>query len=74
VVRSAPEGSGFAAGDRVSAFCLLVGSAEVAVAPVAMTFTLPADLNSAQAPGQPALPRAGGRLVVVGLGGGSIPR
>ena len=51
VVRSAPEGSGFAAGDRVSAFCLLGGFAQVAVAPVAMTFALPAQLDFAQGAG-----------------------
>jgi NADPH2:quinone reductase len=51
LVRSAPEGSGFAAGDRVSAFCLLGGFAQVAVAPVAMTFPLPAELDFAQGAG-----------------------
>src|SRR5918911_596779 len=33
VVRSAPEGSGLAAGDRVAAFCMLGAFAEVAAAP-----------------------------------------
>ena len=33
VVRSAREGAGFAPGDRVAAFCMLGGFAEVAVAP-----------------------------------------
>ena len=51
VVRSAPEGSGFAAGDRVCAFCLLGGFAQVAVAPVAMTFALPAELDFGQGAG-----------------------
>src|ERR671933_2046804 len=31
IVRSAPEGSGLAEGDRVAAFCMLGGFAEVAV-------------------------------------------
>ncbi|PTL60458.1 NADPH:quinone oxidoreductase family protein [Paraconexibacter algicola] len=48
VVRSAPEGSGFAPGDRVAGFCVLGGWAEVAVAPVAMTFALPDALDFAQ--------------------------
>jgi NADPH2:quinone reductase len=47
-VRSAPEASGFSPGDRVAAMCLLGGFAEVAVAPVAMTFALPDDLDFAQ--------------------------
>src|SRR6516225_6908631 len=33
VVRSAPAGAGVQAGDRVAAFCMLGGWAEVAVAP-----------------------------------------
>src|SRR3954464_12565507 len=36
--RSAPEGSGLAPGDRVAAFCMLGGFAEVAVAPAFLTF------------------------------------
>jgi NADPH2:quinone reductase len=40
-VISAPDGSGFAAGDRVAALCLLGGFAEEAVAPVDLTFPLP---------------------------------
>lgn len=40
-VISAPEGSGFAPGDRVAALCLLGGFAEQAVAPVDTTFPLP---------------------------------
>jgi NADPH2:quinone reductase len=47
-VRSAPEGSGFAPGDRVAGFCVLGGFAQVAVAPVAMTFRLPDALDFAQ--------------------------
>ena len=48
VVRSAPEGSGLAAGDRVAAFCMLGGFAEVAVAPSWFTFRLPDALDFAQ--------------------------
>jgi NADPH2:quinone reductase len=40
-VVSAPEGSGFAPGDRVAGFCLLGGFAEQAVCAVDMTFPLP---------------------------------
>ncbi|MET0819502.1 MAG: NADPH:quinone oxidoreductase family protein [Aeromicrobium sp.] len=40
-VVTAPEGSGFAPGDRVAALCLLGGFAELAVAPVSETFALP---------------------------------
>ena len=40
-VVTAPEGSGFAPGDRVAALCLLGGFAELAVAPVSETFKLP---------------------------------
>ncbi len=38
---SAPEGSGFAPGDRVASLCLLGGFAEEAVAPLDTTFKLP---------------------------------
>src|SRR5579884_4371422 len=38
VVRSAPEGAGVSPGDRVAAFCVLGGFAEVAVAPEFLTF------------------------------------
>lgn len=38
---TAPEGSGFAPGDRVAALCILGGFAEEAVAPVETTFKLP---------------------------------
>jgi NADPH:quinone reductase len=47
-VRSAPEGSGFAAGDRVAACTMLGGLAEVAVAPAFLTFALPEQLDYAQ--------------------------
>ena len=48
VVRSAPEGSPLKAGDRVAAFCMLGGWAEVAVAPEFFVFDLPAELDFAQ--------------------------
>ncbi|MSX02056.1 MAG: zinc-binding dehydrogenase [Actinobacteria bacterium] len=48
VVRSASEGSGFEPGQRVAAFCMLGGFAEVAVAPVHFTFALPDELDDAQ--------------------------
>jgi NADPH2:quinone reductase len=48
VVREASEGSGFVPGDRVAAFCMLGGFAEVAVAPVQMTFKLPDSFDFAQ--------------------------
>ena len=51
VVRSAPEGSGLSADDRVAAFCALGGLAEVAVAPVGLTFALPDALDDAQGAG-----------------------
>src|SRR5918992_4350353 len=47
-VRSAPEGSGLSAGDRVAAFCMLGGFAEVAVAPEFLTFPLSGELDFAQ--------------------------
>jgi NADPH:quinone reductase len=47
-VRSAPEGSGLARGDRVAAFTALGGLAEVAVAPAFMTFRLSAALDFPQ--------------------------
>ena len=50
-VRSAPEGSGFAPGDRVAAFCLLGGWAETAVAPEFFVARLPAELDFAQGAG-----------------------
>src|SRR3954470_13307102 len=48
VVRSAPEGSQFAPGDRVAAFCMLGAFAEVAAAPEFLTFKLPDALDFAQ--------------------------
>src|SRR3954470_21487856 len=48
VVRSAPEGSGLAPGDRVAAFCMLGGFTEVAVAPDFLTVNLPDALDFAQ--------------------------
>jgi NADPH2:quinone reductase len=48
VVRSAPEGAAVQAGDRVAAFCMLGGFAEVAVAPEVLTFKLPDALDFAQ--------------------------
>jgi NADPH2:quinone reductase len=47
-VVTAPDGSGFAAGDRVAAMVMLGGFAEYAVAPVDNTFTLPDVLSYAQ--------------------------
>ena len=41
VVRSAPEGSGLSAGQRVAAFPVLGGFADVATAPPAQVFPLP---------------------------------
>src|SRR5215207_4899605 len=51
VVRSAPEGSSVAPGDRVAAFCMLGGFAEVAVSPEFLTFALPDALDFAQGAG-----------------------
>jgi NADPH:quinone reductase len=48
VVRSAPDGAGVAAGDRVAAFSALSGWAEVATAPPHMTFKLPEQLDFAE--------------------------
>ena len=48
VVRSAPEGASVRPGDRVAAFCLLGGFAEVAVAPEFLTFKLGDELDDAQ--------------------------
>ena len=47
-VRSAPDGSGLAPGDRVAAFTALGGWAEVAAAPAFLTFRLPDALSFAQ--------------------------
>jgi NADPH2:quinone reductase len=51
VVRSAPDGAGVAEGDRVAAFCMLGGFAEVAVAPEFFTFPLSEELDFAQGSG-----------------------
>jgi NADPH:quinone reductase len=51
VVRSAPDGAAVRAGDRVAAFCLTGGWAEVAVAPAFFTFVLPDALDFAQGAG-----------------------
>lgn len=48
IVRSAPDGAGFAPGDRVAAFCMLGGFAEVAVAPDFLCFKLPDPLDFGQ--------------------------
>lgn len=51
VVREAPADSGLVPGDRVAGFCWLGGFAEVAVAPVGMTFRLHDALDFAQGAG-----------------------
>src|SRR5919197_5860264 len=48
VVRSAPDGAAVRPGDRVTAFCMLGGFAEVAVAPEWLSFRLPDALDFAQ--------------------------
>jgi NADPH2:quinone reductase len=48
IVRSAPAGASVKAGDRVAAFCMLGGFAEVAVAPEFFCFVLPDALDFAQ--------------------------
>ena len=48
VVRSAPAQAGVQAGDRVAAFCMLGGFAEVAVAPEFFCFKLQDELDFAQ--------------------------
>jgi NADPH:quinone reductase len=50
-VRSAPDGTGVKAGDRVAAFCMLGGWAEIAVAPAFFTFPLPDVLDFGQGAG-----------------------
>lgn len=47
-VISAPDGSGFAPGDRVAALCLLGGFAEEVAVPVAETFALPDNVTYEQ--------------------------
>jgi NADPH2:quinone reductase len=51
IVRSAPEGAAVQEGDRVAAFPMLGGFAEVAVAPEYLTFKLAEDLDFAQGAG-----------------------
>jgi NADPH2:quinone reductase len=51
VVRSAPEGAGVQAGDRVAALCMLGGFAVVAVAPAHFTFPLSDELSFEQGAG-----------------------
>jgi NADPH:quinone reductase len=48
VVRSAPDGAAVKEGDRVAAFCMLGGFAEVAVAPDYFVFALPDELDFAE--------------------------
>jgi NADPH2:quinone reductase len=48
VVRSAPEGAGVSAGDRVAGFCMLGAFAEVAVAPEFFCFKLPDEFSFEQ--------------------------
>jgi NADPH:quinone reductase len=48
VVRAAPDDATVGAGDRVAAFCMLGGFAEVAVAPTFLCFKLPDELDFAQ--------------------------
>jgi NADPH2:quinone reductase len=51
IVRSAPDGAAVEPGDRVAAFCVLGGFAEVAVAPEPMTLRLSDSLDFAQGAG-----------------------
>jgi NADPH:quinone reductase len=51
IVRSAPDGAAVKEGDRVAAFCMLGGFAEVAVAPEFFTFPLSEELDFAQGAG-----------------------
>jgi NADPH2:quinone reductase len=51
VVRSAPDGAAVGPGDRVAAFCMLGGWAEVAVAPAHFTFKLPDAVSFEQGAG-----------------------
>jgi len=51
IVRTAPEGAAVKEGDRVAAFCVLGGFAEVAVAPEFLTFPLSDALDFAQGAG-----------------------
>jgi NADPH2:quinone reductase len=83
IVRTAPEGSGFSAGDRVMAMTMLGAFADVATALPALTFRLPDELDFAQGAGfvmnyhtahfalvRRAELRAGETLLVHGAGGG----
>jgi NADPH2:quinone reductase len=51
VVRSAPDDATVKPGDRVAAFCMLGGFAEVAVAPAYFTFKVPDSFDFGQAAG-----------------------
>lgn len=83
VVRAAPEGSGFAPGDRVMAMTMLGAFADTAVAQPGLTFALPERLDFAQGAGfvmnyhtahfalvRRAELRAGETLLVHGAAGG----
>jgi NADPH2:quinone reductase len=83
IVREAPEGSGFAAGDRVMAMTMLGAFADVATALPSLTFQLPDGLDFAQGAGyvmnyhtahfglvRRAQLREGETLLVHGAGGG----
>jgi NADPH:quinone reductase len=50
-VRSVPDGAAVLPGDRVAAFCMLGGWAEIAVAPAFFTFPLPDELDFGQGAG-----------------------
>ncbi|HLM27497.1 MAG TPA: NADPH:quinone oxidoreductase family protein [Thermoleophilaceae bacterium] len=50
-VREASDGAGVEPGDRVAAFCMLGGFAELAAAPPHFTFRLPEGLDAAQGAG-----------------------
>jgi NADPH2:quinone reductase len=52
-VRTAPDGSGFAPGDRVAALCVVGGFAERALAPVDQTFRLPDSVSADVGAGLP---------------------
>ncbi|HET9105513.1 MAG TPA: NADPH:quinone oxidoreductase family protein [Solirubrobacteraceae bacterium] len=51
IVREAPDDAAVAPGDRVAAFCMLGGFAEVVAAPTYFTFKLPDELNFQQGAG-----------------------
>jgi NADPH2:quinone reductase len=48
IVRSAPAGAAVRQGDRVAAYCLLGGYAQLAVAPEFLTYAIPAEWDDAQ--------------------------